>query len=183
MLGKYTWDAKAVIILAALAMTCGDCWLIKQLYPYNYFAASAGMLKQFPSDLNLLGIQFKALSMLANTMVELAKCVIKYERLPMKEVHLDYNTMALTKTQIYVATYRIFKGSLEFSAQTTDFVAMNQEKCMFSPLHCFSFVVLLLHPHVISYSLYYCITQLLSIAGFHRQQQLQHGDSHIWYLG
>ncbi|WOH16601.1 hypothetical protein DCAR_0936159 [Daucus carota subsp. sativus] len=128
MLGKYTWDAKAVIILAALAMTCGDCWLIKQLYPYNYFAASAGMLKQFPSDLNLLGIQFKALSMLANTMVELAKCVIKYERLPMKEVHLDYNTMALTKTQIYVATYRIFKGSLEFSAQTTDFVAMNQEK-------------------------------------------------------
>ncbi|XP_017225515.1 protein SIEVE ELEMENT OCCLUSION C isoform X3 [Daucus carota subsp. sativus] len=132
MLGKYTWDAKAVIILAALAMTCGDCWLIKQLYPYNYFAASAGMLKQFPSDLNLLGIQFKALSMLANTMVELAKCVIKYERLPMKEVHLDYNTMALTKTQIYVATYRIFKGSLEFSAQTTDFVAMNQEKCMIS---------------------------------------------------
>ncbi|KAK1404439.1 hypothetical protein POM88_004044 [Heracleum sosnowskyi] len=91
-------------------------------------AASAGLHKQYPSDLNMSRIQFKALRMLANTMVELAKCFIKFEKLPMKEALLDYEAMALTKTQIYIATYRIFKGSLEFSAQTIDFIAMNQEK-------------------------------------------------------
>lgn len=137
MLEKYTWDDKVVLILAALATSCGECWLIKQLYPYNHFAASAGLHKQYLSDLNILRIQFKALRMFVNTMVELAKCVIKFEKLPMKEVHLDYEAMAFTKTQIYIATYRIFKGSLEFSAQMTDSIAMNQEKCMFSPLLCF----------------------------------------------
>ncbi|KAK1387757.1 hypothetical protein POM88_015935 [Heracleum sosnowskyi] len=128
MLGKYSWDAKVVLILASLATSCGECWLIKQSYPYNHLAASAGLHKQYPSDLNMLRIQFKALRMLANTMVELAKCFIKFEKLPMKEALLDYEAMALTKTQIYIATYRIFKGSLEFSAQTIDFIAMNQEK-------------------------------------------------------
>lgn len=152
MLGKYSWDAKVVLILAALATSCGECWLIKQLYPYNHhFAASAGLLKQYPSDLNILRIQFKALSMLVNTMVKLAKCVIKFEKLPTKDVNLDYETMALTKTQIYIATYRIFKGSLEFSAQTTDFISMNQEKCMFSPLLCFLFGVSYLPSQAISY--------------------------------
>ncbi|KAL8157001.1 protein SIEVE ELEMENT OCCLUSION C isoform X2 [Apium graveolens] len=128
MLGKFTWDAKVVLILVALATSCGECWLIKQMYPYNYFAASARLHEQYPSDLNILRIQLKALRMLVNTMVEIAKYVIKFENLPMKEVHLDNEAMALTKTQIYIATYRIFKGSLEFYAQTTDYIAMNQEK-------------------------------------------------------
>lgn len=141
MLENFTWDAKVVLILAALATSCGECWLIKQMYPCNHFAASSGLHKQYPSDLNILRIQLKSLKMLVNTMVEMAKCVIKFENLPMKELHLDNEAMALTKTQIYIATYRIFRGSIEFSAQTTDYIAMNQEKCIFSPLLCFLLVV------------------------------------------
>lgn len=128
MLGDYTWDAKVVLILAALATSYGECWLIMQMYPHNPLAASVALLKQFPSDLSVLRIRLKALTLLINTMVELTKCIIKFEGLLQKDILLDYRAMALAKSQIYIATYWIFRSSLECSSQITDFITMKHEK-------------------------------------------------------
>lgn len=138
MLGKYNWDAKVVLVLAALASSYAECWLIMQMYPHNPLAASMAFLKQFPSDFSMLRIRFKALTLLVNTMLELAKCIIEFEGLPQKEKLLDYKPMALAKSQIYISSYWIFRSSLECCSQITDFIATKHEKCMFFSITCLS---------------------------------------------
>jgi hypothetical protein len=45
-LSSYSWDAKAVLTLAAFALEYGDFWVVAQLYPSDQLAKSLGNLKQ-----------------------------------------------------------------------------------------------------------------------------------------
>ncbi|KAM6589458.1 hypothetical protein CsatA_012063 [Cannabis sativa] len=124
LLGNYRWDAKAVIVLATFVKSYGEFWLLIQLYPRNTLALSVAMLKQLPSDLSAFTRQFKALSLLMKTVIDLTKCVIKYESLPLSQVKLDKENKSITQYNIYLAVYWIIRSILTCSFQVSALKAM-----------------------------------------------------------
>ncbi|KAM0059433.1 putative sieve element occlusion [Helianthus debilis subsp. tardiflorus] len=131
MLGNYRWDAKVVLILTAFAISYGEFRLILEVYSHNALAASLAVLKNLCwRNSEALRPQFKAMEMLIKEMVELAKCVVRFEGLPLQLVlHDDHacTLMADAKSKIYLATYWIFRSTLTSASQITDLIAMNQE--------------------------------------------------------
>ena len=127
-LRNFRWDAKVVLALAAFATCYGELWLLIQLYPVNPLAVSVARLKQLPSNFIALRPLFKALSMLAKAMTDVAKCIIKFESLPIKDVKLDKEIMTVTKSQIYLSAYWVIKSTLACSSQITDLIAMKLEQ-------------------------------------------------------
>ncbi|KAJ6890205.1 protein SIEVE ELEMENT OCCLUSION C isoform X1 [Populus alba x Populus x berolinensis] len=73
VLGNYRWDVKAVLTLAAFAATYGEFCIIMQEYPYNPLAVSVAMLKHLPLNLWPWKPQFKALSFLVRTMIDVTR--------------------------------------------------------------------------------------------------------------
>ncbi|KAF5741118.1 hypothetical protein HS088_TW10G00113 [Tripterygium wilfordii] len=98
LLGNYRWDAKVVIVLAAFATIYGEFWLQMQLNPRNTLAALVAMLKQLPGDLSMEKPRFKALSLLTKNMLEVTKCIIKFEVLPFAHLGLG-NEEAIATTK------------------------------------------------------------------------------------
>ena len=47
-LSHYSWDAKAVLTLAAFALEYGEFWLLSQLQPTDLLAKSVAVLKRVP---------------------------------------------------------------------------------------------------------------------------------------
>ncbi|GMP46133.1 LOW QUALITY PROTEIN: hypothetical protein CsSME_00014407 [Camellia sinensis var. sinensis] len=143
ILGHYKWDAKAVLVLSAFATSYGEFWLIMQLYPCNPLAASIALLKQLPKDLCLLKHLFKVLNVLMKTIVDLIKCIIEFEELPVNHVILDCE--AIGTTNIYMATYWIIRSALICSSQIKDLRAMKNVQVHVPSLqsghHMLNFVV------------------------------------------
>lgn len=128
LLGNYGWDAKLALILAAFATSYGSFWLLMQLYPRNPLAASVAMIKQLPSNLSPLKPRFKALGLLVKTMVDVTKCIIKFEGLPFRHVKLDDESMAITRSYIHIAAYWVTRSTLACSSQIKDLTAMKPEQ-------------------------------------------------------
>ncbi|XP_076905741.1 protein SIEVE ELEMENT OCCLUSION C-like [Bidens hawaiensis] len=132
MLGKYRWDAKVVLILTAFAISYGEFRLVLEVYSHNSLAASLALLKNLCwKNFEALRPQFKAMEMLIKEMVELAKCVVRFEGLPLQLVLVDDHDctlMAAAKSKIYLATYWIFRSTLASASQITDLIAMKQEQ-------------------------------------------------------
>ncbi|KAJ4961461.1 hypothetical protein NE237_021371 [Protea cynaroides] len=127
LLGSYSWDAKVVLVLVAFATNYGEFWLIMQLCPHYPLAVSVAMLKQLPSDLGAFKRPFKALTLLVKTMLELTKCVVEFEGLPLQHVKLDDEAMIATRSQIYIAAYWVIRSALICSNQITDLRAAKDE--------------------------------------------------------
>ncbi|KAI7748874.1 hypothetical protein M8C21_032795 [Ambrosia artemisiifolia] len=90
MVGNYRWDAKVVLILTAFAISYGEFRLILEVYSHNALAASLAVLKNLCwRNSEALRPQFKAMEMLIKEMVELAKCVVRFEGLPLQLVLHD----------------------------------------------------------------------------------------------
>ncbi|KAL7610232.1 protein SIEVE ELEMENT OCCLUSION C [Lactuca sativa] len=131
MLGNYRWDAKVVLILTAFAISYGEFRLILDVYAHSSLAASLATLKNLCwRNFEALRPQLRAMEMLIKEMVELAKCVVRFESLPLQLVLCDDHgctLMAAVKSQIYLATYWIFRSSLTSASQIRDLIAMKQE--------------------------------------------------------
>lgn len=141
-LGKYKWDAKMVLVLAAFVASYGEFRLQMQLYPRDPLAASTAMLKQWPNDLRPLTPRFNALSLLVKTMVEVTKCIIKFEGLLLPHVELD-KEISVTKTYINVAAYWVVRSAFSCSSQITDLTAMKPEQVHVLSLN-FPFYIMLI---------------------------------------
>lgn len=130
-LGNYSWDAKVVLVLAAFAMSYGELFLTAQFCPINPLAASVAMLTQLPNnmeDTEELQPRLKALSYLVKTLVDVTKCIIEFEGLPMQYTTLDIEAMAITKTHIHVAAYWVIKSVVACSSQIAELIAVTHEK-------------------------------------------------------
>ncbi|KAJ6898302.1 protein SIEVE ELEMENT OCCLUSION C isoform X1 [Populus alba x Populus x berolinensis] len=127
VLGNYRWDVKAVLTLAAFAATFGEFCIIMQEYPYNPLAVSVAMLKHLPLNLWPLKPQFKALSFLVRTMIDVTRCIIKFEGLPFRYAQLDDETMVIAKSCIYVAAYWVTRSTVACTSQIRDLKAMKPE--------------------------------------------------------
>ncbi|KAK7280944.1 hypothetical protein RIF29_08527 [Crotalaria pallida] len=128
LIGKYRWDAKVVLVLAAFASRYGEFWQLIQLYPCDTLAASIMRLKQLPYNLRPLKPQIKALSLLVKTMMDLAMCIIKFESLPLQHVELGNDVLIATKSLVYLAVYWITRSSLACFSQVADFSTKKHEQ-------------------------------------------------------
>ncbi|GLT69786.1 hypothetical protein SLA2020_419090 [Shorea laevis] len=126
MLGKYKWDAKMALVLAALVTSYGKFRLLMQLNPQDPLVASIAMLKQLPYDLSALKPRLKALSQLVKTMVDVTKCIIKFENLSLSYEGLD-KEISVAKSYIYVASYWVIRSAFTCSSQITDLTPMKPE--------------------------------------------------------
>ncbi|CAI0425921.1 unnamed protein product [Linum tenue] len=128
LLGSYRWDAKVALVLASFAASYGQFWLINQLHHDIPLASSIAMVKQLPRELIMLRPRFKALNLLLKTMVDVTKCIIKFEGLPLRHVKLDVEPIGTTKLSIYVAAYWVVRSSLSCFSLVADLTAMKPEK-------------------------------------------------------
>ncbi|BBG94003.1 hypothetical protein Prudu_002179 [Prunus dulcis] len=128
LLGNYKWGAKVALVLTSFVASYGELRLLMQQYSSSPLAISVAMLKKLPADSSPLKPRFKALSLLVNAIVDVTKCIIKFEKLPLSHVELDDETKAVTKSQIYIAVYWIIRGILICSSQITDSTAMKSEQ-------------------------------------------------------
>lgn len=128
LLGKYRWGEKVVLVLTSFVASYGEFRLLMQLNSCIPLAISVAMLKQLPTDVSPLKPQFNALSLLVDAMVDVTKCIIKFEKLPLSRVELDDETKAVAKSQIYIAVYWIIRGILKCSSQITDSTALKSDQ-------------------------------------------------------
>ncbi|RZB73235.1 protein SIEVE ELEMENT OCCLUSION C-like [Glycine soja] len=130
LIGKYSWDAKVVLVLAAFAVRYGEFWQLKQLYRGNALAALISNIKQLPNNLKPLKLQIKALSLLVKTMMDVAKCIIKFEYLPLQHVEPGNDIFLVrdTKSRIYEAAYWITRSCLACFSQVMDFTAKKHDQ-------------------------------------------------------
>ncbi|CAJ1853909.1 unnamed protein product [Sphenostylis stenocarpa] len=128
LIGKYSWDAKVVIVLAAFAVRYGEFWQLMQLHRGNNLAALISSIKQLPCNLKPLKLQIKALSFLVKTMMDVAMCIIKFEYLPLQHVEHGNEIFIVTKSQIYEAAYWIARSCLTCFSQVQDFTTKQHEQ-------------------------------------------------------
>ncbi|KAJ6719675.1 PROTEIN SIEVE ELEMENT OCCLUSION B-LIKE [Salix purpurea] len=128
VLGNYRWDVKMVLTLAAFAAAFGEFCIIMQQCPCNPLAVSVSMLKHLPRNLSTLRPQFKALSLLIRTAMDVTKCIIKLEGLPFRYARLDDETMVIAKSWIYVATYWVTRSMVACTSQIRDIKAKKPEQ-------------------------------------------------------
>lgn len=112
LLKEYRWDAKAVLVLGVLAATYGRKLLPVHLALSDPVAASIATLNQLPIERTKFRPWLESLSLLVKAMVVVTKCIIRFERLPIKQAKLDNNIVGETLSNIYLATYRVVKSSL-----------------------------------------------------------------------
>ena len=108
-LSSYSWDAKAVLTLAAFALEYGDFWLLAQLHPSGQLAKSMGILKQVPVILRCPGLQKhqKALVELNNlikTTLEVIECIFELEKLSIYDKR-DVPALVIAMNHISVDVY------------------------------------------------------------------------------
>ncbi|XP_047181079.1 protein SIEVE ELEMENT OCCLUSION C [Vigna umbellata] len=128
LIGKYSWDAKVVLVLAAFAVRYGEFWQLMQLHYDNSLAALISSIKKLPRNLKPLKLQIKALSLLVETMMDVAMCIIKFEYLPLQHVEHGDHIFRVTKSQIYEAAYWIARSCLACFSQVKDFTTKQHEQ-------------------------------------------------------
>uniref|UniRef100_A0A1J3E422 Sieve element occlusion N-terminal domain-containing protein n=1 Tax=Noccaea caerulescens TaxID=107243 RepID=A0A1J3E422_NOCCA len=126
LLKEYRWDAKAVIVLGALAATYGGLSLPIHLALSDPVAASIATLNQLPTERTKFRPWLNSLSLLVQAMVDVTKCIIEFERFPFKQATLDGNIVGETMSNIYLATYRVVKSALACLQQIPYFKRIQQ---------------------------------------------------------
>lgn len=131
-LEKHQWSTKLAIVVAALASSYGNYWLIAQFCHTNPLALSLATIKGLRSNstkvTTLLKHQLKALKYLLEKMVRVTKCVMEFEILPLQYVSLDYEAMAMMRAQIHIASYWVIRSSVECASQITSSIASGFEQ-------------------------------------------------------
>lgn len=117
-LGHYKWDAKVVLALASFAHSFASFSLILQLQSDDALAVSLAIVKQLPRA--ILKPKFKALSLLVSTMLKLTKIIVQFEGVSLHHELLDNRALDIVKTNIYIASYWIFRSILVCSLQFPD---------------------------------------------------------------
>lgn len=112
LLKEYRWDAKAVLVLGALAATYGGLLLPIHLGVNDPVAASIATLNQLPIERTKFRPWLNSLGLLIKATVDVTKCITEFERLPFKQAKLDSNIVGETMSNIRLATYWVVKSAL-----------------------------------------------------------------------
>lgn len=85
-LSSYSWEAKAVLTLAAFAMEYGEFWLLAQLQESDRLAKSIAILKRVPvllkpSDLHKKRQAVLELNNLIKATLQVSECIDQFDKL------------------------------------------------------------------------------------------------------
>lgn len=136
LLKEYRWDAKAVLVLGALAATYGGLLLPIHLGSNDPVAASIATLNQLPMERTKFRPWLNSLSLLIKVLVDVTKCITEFERLPFKQAKLDSNLVGETMSKIRLATYWVVKSALA-CLQQIPYFKQSQQVHLFSTLLLF----------------------------------------------
>ncbi|KAG2321943.1 hypothetical protein Bca52824_015156 [Brassica carinata] len=112
LLKEYRWDAKAVLVLGALAATYGGLLLPIHLGFNDPVVASIATLNQLPIDRTKFRPWLNSLSLLTKVLVDVTKCITEFERLPFKQAKLDSKSVGETMSNVRLATYWVVKSAV-----------------------------------------------------------------------
>ncbi|CAO2829368.1 unnamed protein product [Amaranthus hypochondriacus] len=129
LLGSYRWDDKLLLALSAFATVFGEFWVIIQAQSQNPLAASIALLKQYPNSFSMFEPIFTALNTLVKTMIEITRNVSQFERLPIRDIELQDETVSVvaTKSSIYVAAYWIVRSIIACVSLITNLRSLQDE--------------------------------------------------------
>lgn len=167
MLGKFRWDAKVVLVVAAFFTNYGVLQLQVQLQSRNPLAALVALLRQVPSDLSGFRAQFKAFTLLVKTVMELTEVIIEFESLPLQQELLEYKVISAVKSKIYLGSYWIFRSSLACFSLIADLRTRKQDQ-----VHVLSLQLPLFYcsfPHVNDYMVIVCTSHVTCVMYNHCQ--------------
>jgi hypothetical protein len=127
-LSSYSWDAKAMLTLAAFSFEYGDFWLLSQLHSSDQLAKSVGILKQVPdiSKLPCLQKYEKAIVELNNTIkatLEVIESIFALERLSIyntKDVPALSTAIDHIPVDVYWAIITIVACTTQMCCLTSD---------------------------------------------------------------
>ncbi|XP_020571416.1 protein SIEVE ELEMENT OCCLUSION B-like [Phalaenopsis equestris] len=129
-LSTYTWDAKAVMALAAMAVNYGEFWLTTQLHSVNPLAKSVALLKQIPDIIehtDVLKARFDAINNLIRVMLDITKSIVEFTELPTDYISLDSPDMITAMTHIPTAVYWVVRGIVACISQTVGLIGIGHE--------------------------------------------------------
>ncbi|KAJ8758925.1 hypothetical protein K2173_002704 [Erythroxylum novogranatense] len=128
LLRRYGWDAKLVIILSAFTTSYGEVSLILNLYSRNPLAASVARLKRIPPNVSTLRPSFEALSLLLRILVDITKCLIKFEGMRIGLAELEGKVIAISNSYMYIAAYWVARSTLACYSFISDLKTMTLEQ-------------------------------------------------------
>ena len=140
-LSNYSWDAKAVLTLAAFALDYGEFWLLAQIQSSDQLAKSVGTLKRVPILLKRPTLQKhkQALIELNNVIkatLEVIECIFELEKLSNHDIK-DVPALSTGMEHIPVDVYWAI---VTVVASTTQLCCLiNDEYVLIQPFFFFFF--------------------------------------------
>ncbi|XP_043726165.1 protein SIEVE ELEMENT OCCLUSION B-like [Telopea speciosissima] len=129
-LSSFSWDAKVVLALAAFAVTYGEFCLVAELYSTHPLAKSIALLKQLPDIFEYsdsLRPKFEALKSLIQAMLNVTKCVVKFNELPPEYISADQPPMSVASTHIPTAVYWTVRSVVACASQIIGLIGLAHE--------------------------------------------------------
>ncbi|KAJ8758876.1 hypothetical protein K2173_002655 [Erythroxylum novogranatense] len=130
ILSKYSWDAKVALALAALAVNYGEFWLVMQHCLTNPLAKGIVLLKQLPNILersDTLKPKFEALASLITAIIDVARCIVKFNELPSQYITPETPEMATAIALIPTAAYWSIRSIIACASQIIGLIGMGHE--------------------------------------------------------
>lgn len=124
LLGYYTWDAKVVLVLAAISMSYAEFCLLIQLSTSNPLAESITMLKRLQPNSKAFKPRLKALSSLIMKMLDMAKYIFKFTNLSISHLNPDKEAIETIKSNICITAFWIIRSSLTSCSHMHDLMTI-----------------------------------------------------------
>ncbi|KAJ6949425.1 protein SIEVE ELEMENT OCCLUSION B-like [Populus alba x Populus x berolinensis] len=133
MLTSYSWDAKLVLTLSAFALKYGQFWLVAQISSSNQLAKSMAILRQLPSIMEHplpLNPYFDAINNLIEVMMDVARCVVEFNDLPLAYISNEVPALSTAMAHIPTAVYWTIRSVVACTAQINSLTTMGHEFSM-----------------------------------------------------
>ncbi|KAI3886115.1 hypothetical protein MKX03_029834 [Papaver bracteatum] len=130
LLSSYSWDAKVVLTLAALAVNYGEFWLVAKINQTNQLAKSIAILKHLPYILehsDSLKPRFDALKNLIKSMMDVTKCVVQFKSLPPQYINPDTSEMSIFIAHTPTAVYWTMRSVVAWDSQIVSLIGFVHE--------------------------------------------------------
>ncbi|KAJ9169434.1 hypothetical protein P3X46_017634 [Hevea brasiliensis] len=130
LLSSYSWDAKVVFAISALALNYGEFWLVAQLYHTNPLAQAVALLKQLPDMFeraDALKPKFEAINNLIRATLDVAKCIVEFKELPSQYITADAPEILTATTHIPTAVYWAIRSIVACTLQIIGLTGLGHE--------------------------------------------------------
>ncbi|KAK4391151.1 protein SIEVE ELEMENT OCCLUSION B [Sesamum angolense] len=124
LLSNYPWEGKLVLLLAAFVLMYSEFWILIKFHESSKLASKIAILKQVP-EVEKLKRQLDGLNNLIMLMLDLAKCIVGFYKLPAQKVDLPELSGAVDT--ISAAIYWTARGIVFCAVYTSQLTAANYE--------------------------------------------------------